>query len=150
MADRSTLLLFLICMLSPFVMAACDGSNNAPPSASRDLITPEIRVAIEAGDLAALSDSDLPEIPGIDGFIIDHDMAVVLGKAFFWEMYAGNNGQACASCHFHAGTDRRIQNTLHPGGKDEIFFRETPPLSNIHCSCLTRYAAVTPGDQTTS
>lgn len=123
MADRSTLLLFLICMLSPFVMAACDGSNNAPPSASRDLITPEIRVAIEAGDLAALSDSDLPEIPGIDGFIIDHDMAVVLGKAFFWEMYAGNNGQACASCHFHAGTDRRIQNTLHPGGKDEIFFQ---------------------------
>ena len=123
MADRSTLLLFLICMLSPFVMTACDGSNNAPPSASRDLITPEIRVAIEAGDLAALSDSDLPENPGIEGFIIDHDMAVVLGKAFFWEMHAGNNGQACASCHFHAGTDRRIQNTLHPGGKDEIFFQ---------------------------
>lgn len=118
----------VLCVLSPFIMTACDGSSNEPASASRDLITPEIRAAVETGDLAALSDSDLPEIPGIGDFIIDHDMAVVLGKAFFWEMYTGNNGQACASCHFRAGTDRRIQNTLHPGGKDEVFFRESPPF----------------------
>ena len=88
----------------------------------RDPITPDIRAAITSGDLAALSAADLPEIAGIESFIADSDMAVVLGKAFFWEMHTGNNGQACASCHFHAGTDRRIQNTLHPGGKDEAFF----------------------------
>ena len=97
-----------------------------PMEEPHDPITPEIRMAIEAGDLAALSDSDLPDIPGIDDFIVDHDLAVVLGKSFFWEMHTGNNGQACASCHFHAGTDRRIQNTLHPGGKDKEFFEEDP------------------------
>ncbi len=113
----------VVCALSLFVMTACDDGGGAPTEDSHDPITPEIRTAIETGDLAALSDSDLPEIPGIDDFITHHDTAVVLGKAFFWEMYTGNSGQACASCHFHAGTDRRIQNTLHPGGKDEAFPR---------------------------
>ena len=112
----------LACALLPLFLSACDGGDGTPVEEPHDPITPEVRMAIEAGDLAALSDSDLPEIPGLDDFIIDHDMAVVLGKAFFWEMNTGNNGQACASCHFHAGTDRRIQNTLHPGGKDEEFF----------------------------
>ena len=114
---------YLVWLLLPFLLSACDGSDSASLGASQDPITPEIRSAIEAGDLAPLSASDLPEIPGIAEFIVDHNMAVVLGKAFFWEMYAGNSGQACASCHFHAGTDRRIQNTLHPGGRDVAFFR---------------------------
>ena len=119
-ASLKTTLACLLAMVLALLLNACDG--GAPPDPSEEPITPEIRTAIEGGDLAALSVSDLPEIPGIDGFLIDSDLAVVLGKAFFWEMYTGNNGQACASCHFHAGTDRRIQNTLHPGGKDEAFF----------------------------
>lgn len=110
----------LVYALIPFILSACDGGGA--PDSSPDPVTPEIRAAVEAGDLAALSASDLPQIAGIDAFIVDPNMAVVLGKAFFWEMSAGNNGQACASCHFHAGTDRRIQNTLHPGGKDAAFF----------------------------
>ena len=119
-ASLKTALACLLSIVLALLLNACDG--GAPPDPSEDPITPEIRTAIASGDLAALSVSDLPEIPGVDEFIIDPDLAVVLGKAFFWEMYTGNNGQACASCHFHAGTDRRIQNTLHPGGKDEAFF----------------------------
>lgn len=121
--SRAKLKMALLCLLLPLFLSACDGGDGTPIEAPYDPITLEIRMAIETGDLAALSDSDLPEIPGIDDFIIDHDLAVVLGKAFFWEMYSGNNGQACASCHFHAGTDRRIQNTLHPGGRDTAFFQ---------------------------
>ena len=112
----------LVCVL-PFILNACDGRDGELPDTPRDSITPEIRTAIEAGDLAALSAADLPEIAGIEAFIADPDMAVVLGKALFWEMRSGGNGQACASCHFHAGTDRRIQNSLHPGGKDAAFFQ---------------------------
>ena len=116
----------LPCLLSialPLLLSACDGGEDPAPDTSRDPITPEVRAAIESGDLAALSAADLPDTAGIESFIVDPDMAVVLGKAFFWEMYTGNNGQACASCHFHAGTDRRIQNALHPGGKDTAFFQ---------------------------
>ena len=114
----------LACVLLPFVLNACeDGGGNGLTDGPGHSITPETRTAIEMGDLAALSTEDLPEIAGIEAFIVDPDMAVVLGKAFFWEMYTGNGGQACASCHFHAGTDRRLQNTLHPGGKDEASFQ---------------------------
>lgn len=113
----------VVCLLLPLFLNACDGTESTPADALSDLITGEIRTAVETGDLAALSAADLPEISGLGAFIAAPDMAVALGKAFFWEMNIGNNGQACASCHFHAGTDRRIQNTLHPGGKDEAFLR---------------------------
>jgi hypothetical protein len=44
--------------------------------------------------------------------------AKVLGKALFWDQQAGSDGNACASCHFAAGTDLRIRNQLSPGLKD--------------------------------
>jgi cytochrome c peroxidase len=44
--------------------------------------------------------------------------AVILGKALFWEQQAGSDGQACASCHFHAGADTRLTNQLNPGFND--------------------------------
>ena len=50
------------------------------------------------------------------------DMAAVraLGKALFWDMQAGGDGRtACATCHFHAGTDARPQNTI--GVRDATF-----------------------------
>jgi hypothetical protein len=43
------------------------------------------------------------------------DAVVRLGKALFWDMQAGSDGQACASCHFHAGADNRARNQLSPG-----------------------------------
>src|SRR3989442_5743082 len=36
-------------------------------------------------------------------------------------MAVGSDGQACASCHFHAGADSRSKNQLNPG------FRSVPP-----------------------
>jgi cytochrome c peroxidase len=44
--------------------------------------------------------------------------ALILGKALFWDQQAGSDGQACASCHFHAGTDTRLTNQLNPGFND--------------------------------
>lgn len=42
--------------------------------------------------------------------------AIALGKALLWDVQVGSDGlTACASCHFHAGTDRRTRNTLNPG-----------------------------------
>ena len=43
--------------------------------------------------------------------------AIQLGKALFWEMQAGGDGQqACASCHFQAGGDTRSRNQVNPHG----------------------------------
>ncbi|RJR34728.1 MAG: cytochrome C peroxidase [Deltaproteobacteria bacterium] len=43
------------------------------------------------------------------------DAAIALGKALFWDMQVGSDGQACASCHFQAGADNRFRNQINPG-----------------------------------
>ena len=37
------------------------------------------------------------------------------GKALFWDQQLGSDGQACASCHFHAGADTRSRTSINPG-----------------------------------
>lgn len=55
-----------------------------------------------------------PPVPtGLDRYVLNPKALAVLGKALFWDMQSGSDGQtACASCHFHAGADHRIQNML--------------------------------------
>jgi len=52
----------------------------------------------------------------VGGHIVDQRAAVRLGKALFWDIQTGSDGQtACASCHFTAGADTRRLNTVNPG-----------------------------------
>lgn len=66
-----------------------------------------------------LVDVPLPPVPGLtdgpDPIVIDRAKAIALGKALFWDVSVGSDGIACASCHFHAGADRRVQNQMSPG-----------------------------------
>ncbi len=63
-----------------------------------------------------LGDVEVPMPSNLGEFVGDFDAAVRLGKAFFWDIQAGSDGQtACASCHFHAGSDNRIKGQLSPG-----------------------------------
>jgi cytochrome c peroxidase len=51
--------------------------------------------------------------PDVTRYVRDADALVVLGKALFWDMQVSSDGRvACASCHFHAGADHRVQNQL--------------------------------------
>lgn len=59
-----------------------------------------------------------PELAEGAGIIQSYPWALALGKAFFWDEQAGSDGQACASCHFHAGADPRITGQLNPGFLD--------------------------------
>jgi cytochrome c peroxidase len=64
----------------------------------------------------------------LDTVIKDRQKAIVLGKAFFWDKQAGSDGQACASCHFHAGADNRTKHQLNPGGRavpEDTVFKPT-------------------------
>jgi cytochrome c peroxidase len=58
-----------------------------------------------------------PPLPrDLDHYVADRAAAIRLGKAFFWDSQVGSSGnQACATCHFHAGVDNRVKNTVHPG-----------------------------------
>ncbi|MHC4833802.1 MAG: cytochrome c peroxidase, partial [Planctomycetota bacterium] len=64
----------------------------------------------------ALDSVWVPEPTQIDTFVRDEDWAVALGKALFWDVQVGSDGQtACATCHGLAGVDPRTVNTVHPG-----------------------------------
>ncbi len=65
--------------------------------------------------LAALGTLPVPEPPNLALVVKDKAAAIQLGKALFWDMQLGSDGAACASCHFHAGTDNRTRNTISPG-----------------------------------
>lgn len=69
-----------------------------------------------ANPIAPLDQVPVPEPANLSRFVVDRNAAILLGKALFWDMQVGSDGRtACASCHFHAGTDNRTRNTLHPG-----------------------------------
>jgi cytochrome c peroxidase len=57
-------------------------------------------------------------------YVRDPNMATALGKALFWDMQLGSDGvQACGSCHFNAGTDDRLRNSINPnhlGGDTQL------------------------------
>ena len=75
-------------------------------------------------DLVPLNQIPVPEPPNLFQFVKNKPAAIKLGKALFWDMQVGSDGiQACASCHFSAGTDNRMKNTLNPGtrGGDAVF-----------------------------
>ena len=65
--------------------------------------------------LASLKTVPTPEPKNLMRFVRDRAAAIVLGKALFWDQQVGSDGQACASCHFHAGADSRLKNQLSPG-----------------------------------
>ena len=88
---------------------------------------------------ASLGSMWVPEPTHLDEFVRDREWAVALGKALFWDVAVGSDGQtACATCHGHAGVDPRTINTVHPGfnglfdggvgpggSKDPFFFPTT-------------------------
>ena len=72
-------------------------------------------------ELASLKTVAVPRPTNIARYIKDETATIQLGKALFWDQQVGSDGQACASCHFHAGADNRSKNQLNPG------FRAIPP-----------------------
>jgi cytochrome c peroxidase len=65
-----------------------------------------------------LNQVPVPEPPNLFQFVKNKPAAIKLGKALFWDMQAGSDGvQACASCHFSAGVDNRLKNTVNPGAR---------------------------------
>jgi cytochrome c peroxidase len=66
------------------------------------------------GGLVPLSKVAVPQPAGSD--IMDQAAAVRLGKALFWDVQTGGDGQiACATCHYNAGADGRVKNSVNPG-----------------------------------
>ena len=76
----------------------------------------------------------LPRSPDqkVDGkpIIVDPKLAVVLGKAVFWDMQIGDGGTTCATCHHHAGVDSRLKGQITRANPA----RELDPKHNVRPS----------------
>jgi cytochrome c peroxidase len=57
----------------------------------------------------------VPQPSNLGDFVASKPMLIALGKALFWDMQVGSDGQACASCHFSGGADIRSKGQLNPG-----------------------------------
>jgi cytochrome c peroxidase len=80
----------------------------------------------------------LPRTPGlVDGrnpIVVNPKSAIQLGKALFWDTAVGSDGVACATCHFHAGADRRIRNQLTTG----TFHQNAPTATTFEATASGR------------
>lgn len=61
----------------------------------------------------------VPSPANLKDFVANRGMLIKLGKALFWDQQVGSDGQACGSCHFHAGADNRSLHQLNPGFRNE-------------------------------
>jgi cytochrome c peroxidase len=84
---------------------------------SFDLVLVDFANALVGLLPAPLDTVPVPRPDGLAAFIppANEAAAIQLGKALFWDMQVGSDGQACASCHFHAGADHRKKNQASPG-----------------------------------
>ena len=95
------------------------GSAHAGDEVGARLNPASVRAKARAAGLGSLAWVTRPTPSNLYEFVRDTDdgrtAARQLGKALFWDMQVGSDGQACASCHFHAGADSRVRNQLNPG-----------------------------------
>ncbi|MBI5583674.1 MAG: cytochrome C peroxidase [Deltaproteobacteria bacterium] len=94
----------------------------------------------------------VPEPPELDNYVRDKAAAIRLGKALFWDLQVGSDGEtACASCHFHAGADNRAKNQIGPGllGGDQTF-QKARPNSTLKAADFPFHQRFSPSDRQSS
>ncbi len=97
------------------IVVAVLGIATSFVSGSAQAPCPEPLVPERLDTIGSLKGVPVPLPAALDTVVKNRTKAIVLGKALFWDKQLGSDGQACASCHFHAGADRRIKNQLNPG-----------------------------------
>jgi cytochrome c peroxidase len=103
------------------------GTVSADTGSGSGLRATSIRNAARDAGFDSLARVKVPTPSNLSQFVRNTPEGIAaarqLGKALFWDMQVGSDGQACASCHFHAGADNRTKNQLNPGrnGTDSLF-----------------------------
>ena len=107
----------IIVLAGMLILAGLTQTLSAKTPIVREIPIEELRNKI--GSLSGVK----PLQADLSAFVVDKLAAQQLGKALFWDTQVGSDGNACASCHFHAGADIRVQNQVNPGLKsgDQIF-----------------------------
>ena len=116
------------------------------------LLLAAFTVAVPAHALpVSLNQVPVPEPVNLGKFVVNKNAAITLGKALFWDMQLGSDGlTACATCHFHAGTDSRTRNTLHAGVDGKFDNGNSRPNADLTLADFPLVRFVNPVDRTTA
>ena len=89
----------------------------------------------------------VPEPLDLNDYVADREAAIRLGKALFWDVRLGTDGQtACATCHHHAGVDSRTRGIAHPGA-DGAFSAGFAPGATTQASHFPTVQFANPADR---
>ncbi len=102
------------------VLALAAGGAAAQTTVTTPLSPAELRFAAQNLGVTSLAAVAAPVPPELARFVQDRTRLLQLGKALFWDQQLGSDGQACASCHFHAGADNRSKNQVNPGFRSTV------------------------------
>jgi len=95
------------------------------------------------GPPGPLSSIPVPLPADLDRYIASRERAIALGKALFWDMQVGSDGRtACATCHWHAGADQRLKNSLHPGAPGSNFGPQSPQSASLFTAAVGQFRGV--------
>lgn len=101
--------------LSPQTLSRLDSILLTSPVAVGVGDPASVRATALLQHLNTLKTARVPDPPDFAQYVRDRNALQILGKALFWDQQLGSDGQACVSCHFHAGADNRSLNQLDPG-----------------------------------
>ncbi|MFN9047207.1 MAG: DUF642 domain-containing protein, partial [Planctomyces sp.] len=95
------------------------------------------------GPPGPLSSVPVPLPADLEKYIANRERAIALGKALFWDMQVGSDGRtACATCHWHAGADLRLKNTVHPGAPGSNFGPQYPQSGSLFADAVKKFRGV--------
>jgi cytochrome c peroxidase len=98
----------VVCGLAFSAYAQHRVPNNGVPPPLTSIPVPGVQPELQATTARTTTANGV-------AFVKDRKAAIALGKALFWDMQLGSDGQtACASCHFHAGADPRERHQVFP------------------------------------
>ena len=123
----------LIVCSAALLAAACQQAPPKVKSVAAGNTSPYGPVATRAKRAYSLKSIEIPT-PDLSRYVQDERTLLVLGKALFWDMQLSSDSRvACASCHFHAGADHRLQNQLSskrdPVRPNQVLGPKNVPLS---------------------
>lgn len=88
--------------------------HNGNPRSPDYLVNSAAKLAADPAALLPSNENDYYRGATRTEKVAARGVAAALGKALFWDMQVGSDSvQACASCHFHAGVDNRIQGQVN-------------------------------------
>ncbi len=103
-------------------------------------VVARVEVSEKAEAPGPLSSAKVPLPDNLSDFVKDREKAILLGKALFWDMQVGGDGRtACASCHWNAGADVRVKNSVAPGAGGGAFGHQTAEGPALREAALAAY-----------